>query len=461
MLGSIVILETVASESADLQRALEAEVPADCFVRTVEATDKLLAEIAEPSIEHLALIPLRFRGGSGLQLIADVKQRNPRVAIVIVAEKGDVDVAALAIESGANDFLVRGPKMRERVRTLLGKLQALLTAVDRERQVTEYSSQLAQSLHMRRPIIGSSPAMNDLLDRIERVANVPRPLLILGERGTGKELVARAIHFASGPASRPLVTINCAAFNDSLLESELFGHERGSFTGAETTRRGKFERASGGTLFLDEIGHMSLAFQQKILRVVEYRVFQRVGGSVELQTSARIVAATNCDLRDKMKSGEFLPDLSDRLSFEVLQVPPLRARGSDIELLSQHFLDQFRRETKMLSAKNLSAAALAALQQYAFPGNVRELKTIIERAAYRDSYAEITPADLGLLPENSLSQFVGTFEEKVDAFSKQLLVEALAQSQGNQAEAARRLELSYHQLRYFLKKYEINADGRE
>ena len=160
-----------------------------------------------------------------------------------------------------------------------------------------------------------------------------------------------------------------------------------------------------------------------------------------------------------MKSGEFLPDLYDRLSFEVLQVPPLRARGSDIELLSQHFLDQFRRETKMLSAKSLSAAALTALQQYAFPGNVRELKTIIERASYRDSSAQITPADLGLLPENSLSQFVGTFEEKVDAFSKQLLVEALAQSQGNQAEAARRLELSYHQLRYYLKKYDINPDG--
>ncbi len=455
MLSSIVIFSPPESDATDLQRACEAEVAKGGRVLNAQSVEELLKAVREDLDDHVALIPLRWDGQSGLELIGRLREANEDVAIVIVAEKGDVDVAAQAIEAGANDFLVRGPKLRERVRTLLGKLHALLHAVDQKRQLDEYQSQLAEAQLARRPIVGDSPSMQDLLTRIGRVARVPRPVLVLGERGTGKELVARAIHFAGGAKSRPLVTINCAAFNDALLESELFGHERGAFTGAESARRGKFELADGGTLFLDEIGNMSLPFQQKILRVVEYGVFQRVGGSVELKTSVRIVAATNCDLRERIRRGEFLADLYDRLSFEVLEVPPLRTRGADIELLAQFFLDSFRREAECVPARRISAEAMAALQTYAFPGNVRELKTIIERAAYRVVGDEITVADLGLSIEPAVPQFKGTFEECIDAYSRQLLSDALQKADGNQAQAARLIGLSYHQWRYFAKKYDI------
>jgi transcriptional regulator with GAF, ATPase, and Fis domain len=250
-----------------------------------------------------------------------------------------------------------------------------------------------------------------------------------------------------------LVTLNCAAFNDALLESELFGHEKGAFTGADSVRRGAFERADGGTLFLDEVGNMSVPFQEKILRVVEYGTFARVGGTTELRSTARVIAATSRDLRQMIGRREFLPDLFDRLTFETLELPPLRQREADVELLARHFLDEFSLELPWLGKKTLSPAALAALRTYRFPGNVRELKNIIERAAYRSAAEEILPADLGLTTPDDLAGQTGTFAERTALFARRLITEALSQSDGNQAAAARSLGLSYHQFRYYLKKY--------
>jgi DNA-binding NtrC family response regulator len=240
----------------------------------------------------------------------------------------------------------------------------------------------------------------------------------------------------------------------------LFGHEKGAFTGADALRRGKFEQADGGTLFLDEIGHMSTSFQQKILRVVEYGVFNRVGGMTELKTNARVIAATNCDLKQMIDAGEFLPDLYDRLAFAVLEVAPLRKRKGDVPLLARHLLNQFARETPAFQGKVLARSALAALGRYSFPGNVRELKNIIERAAYVDTTDEITPADLGLLGDDELTRRVGSFEERLSAFRRRLLIDALKQSGGNQAAAARELGLSYHQFRYYYKAYAETDDER-
>jgi transcriptional regulator with GAF, ATPase, and Fis domain len=302
-------------------------------------------------------------------------------------------------------------------------------------------------------ILGESPQMQGLIEQIERVAHIPRPLLIIGERGTGKELVARAIHFASGRPAGRMVTINCAAIGDTLLETELFGHERGAFTGAESARRGRFEQADGGTLFLDEIGNMPLPFQQKILRVVEYGTFTPVGGDKERKTSARIVAATNADLRGKIETGEFLGDLYDRLAFEVIRVPPLRERPGDVETLAHRFLEHFAEEIPAFRGKRLTDAALELLRGYPFPGNVRELKNLIERAAYRDTTNEITPEDIGLLPSEASIAGGGGFMEQVARFSRRLLERALAQSDGNRAEAARRLGLSYDQFRHHHRKH--------
>jgi transcriptional regulator with GAF, ATPase, and Fis domain len=314
-------------------------------------------------------------------------------------------------------------------------------------------SQAEGDSRARTRILGDSPQMQRLIEQIERVAHIPRPLLIIGERGTGKELVARAIHFASGRSTARIVTINCAAIGDTLLETELFGHERGAFTGAESARRGRFQQADGGTLFLDEIGNMPLLFQQKILRVVEYGTFTPVGGDKERKTSARIVAATNADLRGKIERGEFLGDLYDRLAFEVITVPPLRERPDDVETLAHRFLEHFADEIPAFRGKRLADSALELLRSYPFPGNVRELKNLIERAAYRDTTNEITPEDIGFLSSDAPIASGRGFTEQVARFSRRLLEHALAQAGGNRAEAARRLGLSYDQFRHHYRKH--------
>jgi transcriptional regulator with GAF, ATPase, and Fis domain len=356
---------------------------------------------------------------------------------------------------GATDFLVSGDRLPERIATLLGKLRGLYEAIDRNRLLAERNAQLRDAIQARFEIVGESPQVRAMVEQIRRVAAVPRSLLILGERGTGKELVARAIHFIGKSRAKPIVTVNCAAFSDSLLESELFGHERGAFTGADATRHGKFEQADGGTLFLDEIGNMSLTFQQKILRVVEYGTYTRVGGMHELKSTARIIAATNCDLPAMIRQGNFLPDLYDRLAFEVIGVPPLRERQGDIEVLTHHFATQFEREVPAFRGKRFSKAAMRDLNSYPFPGNIRELKNVIERAVYRDTTAEITPADLGLQsPEQSRRKY-GTYQEQLTAFAQELIETALQQAGNNQAEAARRLGLTYHQFRHYYRKYKL------
>ncbi len=224
--------------------------------------------------------------------------------------------------------------------------------------------------------------MRTVMTKIEKVAPVPRPVLVLGPRGTGKELVARAIHMLSPRASEPFITINCAAVAESLLESELFGHEEGAFTGATKQKEGKFELADGGTLFLDEIGNMSLDFQAKILRVLEYQRFERVAGSESIQVNVRVIAATNADLKQAMAAGKFRPDLYDRLAFEVIHLPSLSQRLEDVPVLAAYFLARFRQDVAGITVKEISAEAFDRLAQYDYPGNVRELKNVVERAVY-------------------------------------------------------------------------------
>lgn len=250
-----------------------------------------------------------------------------------------------------------------------------------------------------------------------------------------------------------MIAINCAAFSDELLESELFGHERGAFTGADNRQIGKFELAHGSTLFLDEIGNMSLKFQQKIMRVVEYGSFRRIGGREEIKVDIRIIGATNADLPAMIKKGVFLPDLYDRLTFEVLEVPPLRSRVGDIEILARFFLHRFMDEVPSFRGKRISDSAIEQLKRYPFPGNIRELKNIIERAVCRDTTNLITPEDLGFSQSPVQMVSGNTFKEKSENFEIHLLKDALARANGNQAEAARFLGLTYHQLRHYLKKY--------
>ena len=325
--------------------------------------------------------------------------------------------------------------------------------------------------------LGEADCFLDFQAQLARVARVSRPVLLVGERGTGKELAAARVHFLSPRWGGPLVKLNCAALPENLLESELFGHEAGAFTGAARRRSGRFEMATGGTLFLDELGQMPMNVQEKILRVIEYGVFERVGGSEAVETDVRVVGATNADLPALAVAGRFRADLLDRLSFEVLHVPGLRERGAeDVALLARHFAARMATELGRAAAPEFSPAAWAALQGYAWPGNVRELKNVVERAVCRaeegkvireivfDPFQKIgappalatTAASVGHVNGGDAAATTARPERFLDAvaeFESGLLREALTRARHRQREAAEALGLSYDQFRGLYRKY--------
>jgi DNA-binding NtrC family response regulator len=448
MIQSILIFDPSGRDLEALREAFQVAVRPEDEVHLVVSAKDLFARLRDDTRSAMIVLPET----TAADLLRRVRKEHPDVPVIVAADRGSVDRAAQAVAAGASEFLVTGERLRERIATLLGKMRGLTEALDRNRRLDEQNARLREAIQARFQIVGQSPQIRAMVDQVQRVAPVPRPLLITGERGTGKELVARAIHFSAGPATRPIVSVNCAAFNDALLESELFGHEKGAFTGADQLRQGKFEQADGGTLFLDEIGHMSTVFQKKILRVVEYGTYTRVGGTKELRGNVRVVAATNVDLRERIRAGDFLSDLYDRLAFEVVRVPPLREREGDVDVLARHFLNQFALEIPAFRDRRLSAEALRRLNRYRFPGNVRELKNIIERAACRDTGSEISLDDLGLQIDDEPASRRGGLHEKVNAYRKRLVAEALKEAGGNQAQAARALGLTYHQFRYYYRK---------
>ncbi len=321
--------------------------------------------------------------------------------------------------------------------------------------------------------LGQSEAFLEFEERLSRVAPVNRPVLLIGERGTGKELAARRLHFLSTRWKGPLVALNCSALTPSLIESELFGYERGAFTGAEKRRTGRFEAADGGTVFLDEIGNIPIEVQEKILRVVEYATFERVGSSESVEIDVRIIAATNADLVTLAGEGQFKQDLLDRLSFEVLFLPPLRERKEDILLLANHFAARMAFELGREEIPQFSDDAIAALESYSWPGNVRELKNLVERAVYRSDSALIAdiifdpfrsphegprpPREEGRMVEagkTSIEHLMEKpFREAVRELEIRLLERTLQKTKYNQRKAARALGLTYHQFRGLYRKY--------
>ncbi len=329
--------------------------------------------------------------------------------------------------------------------------------------------------------LGQSEAFIEFQEQISKVAPIDRPVLIIGERGTGKELAASRIHFLSKRWSKPLVTLNCSALTPGLIGSELFGYEKGAFTGAISRKAGRFEKASDGTLFLDEIGTIPMEVQEKILRVVEYGSFERVGSSDSVYVDVRIVAATNADLERMAKSGEFKQDLLDRLSFEVIYVPPLRRRKEDILILARHFAGRMAYELGWEDIPKISGNAAHALETYPWPGNIRELKNVIERAVYKSSTHKIEDIsfnpfagpfsglsdnkDSRVFKENieglkpvltetaEATEDLKPFKEAIGDLERVLLSGALKECRFNQRMAAKKLGLSYDQFRGLLKKH--------
>ena len=319
-------------------------------------------------------------------------------------------------------------------------------------------------------LIGESPALADLLDRTSELAPLHRPVLVIGERGTGKELVAERLHFLSSRWQQPLIKVNCAAISESLLDADLFGYEPGAFTGANRTHIGRFERAHEGTLFLDEVGNMSAPLQEKLLRLIEYGEFERLGGQKTLTVDVRIVAATNEDLPSLVAQGRFRSDLLDRLAFDVLTLPPLRARQGDVQLLAEQFAIQMSSELGWSMFPGFSEAALEALNQHPFHGNVRELKNVIERSLYRWGNEAEAVEQLVLDPFDSpwrpgkasaeVSLADGSFNDQVARFEIGLLEAALERHERHQGKAAESLGLTYHQFRSQLRKHGLIGGAR-
>ncbi|MCG8707932.1 phage shock protein operon transcriptional activator [Brenneria sp. 4F2] len=322
-------------------------------------------------------------------------------------------------------------------------------------------------------LLGEANSFLEVLEQVSQLAQLNKPVLVIGERGTGKELIASRLHYLSPRWQGPFVSLNCAALNENLLDSELFGHEAGAFTGAQKRHLGRFERADGGTLFLDELATAPMLVQEKLLRVIEYGVLERVGGGQSLQVDVRLVCATNDDLPALAASGQFRADLLDRLAFDVVQLPPLRERQPDIMLLAEHFAIQMCRELHLPLFPGFTPHARDMLCAYPWPGNIRELKNVVERSVYRhggsdaplntiiiNPFRKMTPpgSNARAAQTSELPDFPLDMKQWQRAQERSLLAQALEKSRFNQRKAAELLGLTYHQLRGLLKKHDISVN---
>lgn len=327
---------------------------------------------------------------------------------------------------------------------------------------------------MQQNLIGESPSFLSVLDKVSKLARIDRPVLIVGERGTGKELIAQRLHYLSKRWDQPLISLNCSTLSEGLIDSELFGHESGAFTGSKGRHQGRFERAEGGTLFLDELATAPFSVQEKLLRVIEYGQYERVGGSQLLNANVRVICATNADLPQLAEQGKFRADLLDRLAFDVIQLPPLKERKEDITLLAEYYAIKMCRELNLSVFVGFSSDAIQQLQHYAWPGNVRELKNVVERAVYQHGDAQQPIDHLIFNPfasqwpqqndgnNNAINHTSDShfdlpmdYKKWQEDQDKKLLTQVLEKSKFNQREAAELLGLSYHQLRGMVRKYQL------
>ncbi len=409
-------------------------------------------------LDHCDVVLTDFRmpDRTGLDLLRDIKKLQPDVTVVLMTAYGTIEGAVAAMREGAYDYLTKPIDLDE--------LDMLIQRVAERQQLLSENRLLRDQLAHRfsfEGFVSQSAAMESLLNTAGRVAESKASVLIRGESGTGKELIAKTIHFHSPRKDLPFIAVNCAALNENLLESELFGHEKGAFTGADRQRRGRFEAADGGTMFLDEIGDVPLSTQVRLLRVLQEQQFERVGGSEPLHVDVRIIAATNRNLEQLIGQGTFREDLFYRLNVVTLDILPLRDRRDDIPLLLQHFVEQFAKENKR-TPMTFSREAWDLLLRYPYPGNVRELQNIIQRAVILARGELITTDDLPppvktLTPESPghASRAIADLPGQVDRLEKELVLEALRLQDGNQSRAAEQLGISERNLRYRLKKWGV------
>ncbi len=402
----------------------------------------------------LFLTDCNIPGVDALRTSGEARKLNPDLSVIIMTSFGTIETAVKAIKAGAYDYLSKPIDLEQ----LVVLVERISERQDLIRENTELKEQLRERYKFDE-IVSTSHAMEEALNLAGRVAASNATVLLRGESGTGKELVAKAIHYHSPRANYPLIKVNCAALPETLLESELFGHEKGAFTGAASKRIGRFEAADTGTIFLDEIGELTPGMQVKLLRVLQEREFERIGGNQTIKVDVRVITATNRDIEKDIREGKFREDLYYRLNVVSVVIPPLRDRKEDIPALMEHFIKKYSGENKKASS-GVATEARDRLMRYAYPGNVRELENFIERAVVLAKRGTITTADLPLHLQSGDDKapavpLKGRLNETLDTVERGLILEALKESDGIQTRAAEQLGISERVLRYKLKKYRI------
>ncbi len=418
-------------------------------VRTAASGEEGLRLLEKEDFDAV-ITDITMPGMSGMEVLAKVRRRDTHIPVVVITAYGTIESAVEAMKQGAFDYITK-PVSRDELRLTLEKAIRMRRL---EKENVELRAEVTDRYRFE-SIVGSSEKMKEVLDLAGRVAMSDASLLITGESGTGKELLAKGVHFNSRRADGPFIAVNCAAIPDSLIESELFGHVRGAFTGAVKDKEGKFELADGGTLFLDEIGDLRIDLQAKILRALQEREVDRVGGGKPFSVDVRVIAATNKNIEQAVKEGAFREDLYYRLNVITLFIPPLRDRKEDIPLLASHFLKKFNKDAEV----RIDAGALSLLTAYGWPGNVRELENVIERASVLKQGALITRDELPeklTMEKPGVEDIILNLPERgisLEDLEKSLIIKALDKHKGNQTRAAEYLGITRPTLIYRMEKF--------
>ena len=403
-------------------------------------------EIIDKIDFDIVITDLKLPGEDGISILKFVKQKNPETDVILITAYGTIDKAVEAMKIGAADFITK-PFSLDYIRLLVAKIIA-------NKKLKEENKYLKNQI--KKEIIGESKSIKEILELVEKISNTDANVLISGESGTGKELIAEKIHNLSKRSNFPLIKVNCAALAPGVLESELFGHEKGAFTDAYYSKKGRFELADKGSIFLDEIGDMPVELQVKILRVIQDKIFERVGGEKSMKVDVRIIAATHQDLKEKILNGTFREDLYYRLNVVEIKDPPLRERKEDIPLLVDYFIKKYA-DYGEFKVKGISKKALDILLKYDYPGNIRELENLIQRILVicRREYIEADDIPYEIKIKSNNAVLKDNFESKIKNFEKKIILEALHKTKGNKMKAAELLKINRATLMAKMKKLKI------